>query len=131
MPDRPRCPKCDARLILTRVQPISDVVGMHYLECPRCDFKCQIATLEKARPSGGWVIQSEAMPARHGAEAMPLLPPGSWLDHLPEAHDVARKVAPAGDGPAPLRGLAESPSEQMQRAPDSAPPSPRPRFRRS
>ena len=33
MPNLPKCPKCDARLLLVEVRPINVDVGMHRYEC--------------------------------------------------------------------------------------------------
>jgi hypothetical protein len=69
MLNRPRCPKCDARMIRIRVEPINSTVGMHHLECVRCDFRSRVATLERARPTDGWIIETraEALQPRLGA----------------------------------------------------------------
>jgi hypothetical protein len=83
MPDHPHCPKCDARLVLTQVTAVNVNVGIHHLECPRCDYVLDIPRLETARPSNGWVIQRKSGPLRSlGIEAVGLNPSPSWSDSM-------------------------------------------------
>ena len=61
------CPKCDARMVLTKVAPLNRDVGLHHYECLRCDRTLQIVTLESAKPNDGWPVEKRAPDA-------PLLP---------------------------------------------------------
>jgi hypothetical protein len=58
MPSRQHCPKCDAWMILVRVDPINAAVSNLHFECAKCDWVRSEPTLELSRPSGGWKIEN-------------------------------------------------------------------------
>jgi hypothetical protein len=47
----------ELRDMLPGNRSINDEVGMHRHEFLRCDFSREDPTLEKARPTAGWVIE--------------------------------------------------------------------------
>ncbi len=55
MPDRPHCPKCDARLRLVAIEPVmTGIVVRQSFQCSRCDYGRQVDVLDRVKPADGW-----------------------------------------------------------------------------
>jgi hypothetical protein len=62
--ERPRCPKCQARTMLARIEPRSDGADLRTFDCPKCEHT-----------KGGWVDAPMKSDKAAGWENSELRPP--------------------------------------------------------
>ena len=63
--ERPRCPKCQGRMTLARIEPGPDGSDLWTFECPKCEYvhKVMIESDPIKSDSAGWQ-QSELNPPK-------------------------------------------------------------------
>ena len=60
---RPRCPKCQVRMMLVGIEPSFAGPDLRTLECPKCEltYKALVADPMKSNKMAGW-LKSELRP---------------------------------------------------------------------
>ena len=53
--ERPRCPKCQARMMLARISPGPEGYDSRTFECPRCDHVLTVAHDPMKSDKAGWI----------------------------------------------------------------------------
>ena len=61
--ERPTCPRCNARMMLTRIMPVRTGVELQTFECPKCvhELTAEVPDEDPLRKAAGW-LSSELWP---------------------------------------------------------------------
>jgi hypothetical protein len=60
--ERPRCPKCNRRMMLARIQPGPDHSDLRTFECPNCEHVLRTVVEDPMKSDMGWQLSELRSP---------------------------------------------------------------------